>query len=55
MNTPQPRPSISFEFFPTKTEAGHEKLIATARLLAEHDPDSSPAPTVPAARPATAP
>ncbi|WP_028238449.1 methylenetetrahydrofolate reductase [NAD(P)H] [Stutzerimonas azotifigens] len=39
MNTPQPRPSISFEFFPTKTEAGHEKLIATARLLAEHDPD----------------
>ncbi|MFC3608378.1 methylenetetrahydrofolate reductase [NAD(P)H] [Stutzerimonas tarimensis] len=34
-----PRPSISFEFFPTKTEAGHEKLIATARRLAEHQPD----------------
>ena len=26
-----PRPSISFEFFPTKTDAGHEKLLATAR------------------------
>ncbi len=34
-----PRPSISFEFFPTKTEAGHEKLLATARQLAEYRPD----------------
>ncbi|WP_181297764.1 methylenetetrahydrofolate reductase [NAD(P)H] [Pseudomonas sp. Q2-TVG4-2] len=34
-----PRPSISFEFFPTKTEAGHEKLLATARKLAEYKPD----------------
>ncbi|NKQ09502.1 methylenetetrahydrofolate reductase [NAD(P)H] [Pseudomonas sp. SST3] len=34
-----PRPSISFEFFPTKTEAGHEKLLATARRLAEYTPD----------------
>jgi len=33
------RPSISFEFFPTKTEAGHEKLLATARRLAEYKPD----------------
>ena len=33
------RPSISFEFFPTKTEAGHEKLLATARRLAECKPD----------------
>lgn len=33
------RPSISFEFFPTKTEAGHEKLLATARRLAEYTPD----------------
>ncbi|WP_312930173.1 methylenetetrahydrofolate reductase [NAD(P)H] [Stutzerimonas nitrititolerans] len=32
------RPSISFEFFPTKTEAGHEKLLATARRLAEYKP-----------------
>ncbi|MDO7896365.1 methylenetetrahydrofolate reductase [NAD(P)H] [Pseudomonas citrulli] len=29
----------SFEFFPTKTDAGHEKLIATARQLASHKPD----------------
>lgn len=34
-----PRPAISFEFFPTKTEAGHEKLLATARQLAAHRPD----------------
>lgn len=33
------RPSISFEFFPTKTDAGHEKLMATARRLAECKPD----------------
>ena len=32
-------PSISFEFFPTKTEAGHEKLLVTARRLAEYNPD----------------
>ncbi|WP_407293133.1 methylenetetrahydrofolate reductase [NAD(P)H] [Stutzerimonas zhaodongensis] len=31
--------SFSFEFFPTKTEAGHEKLLATARRLAEYKPD----------------
>jgi methylenetetrahydrofolate reductase (NADPH) len=29
----------SFEFFPTKTEAGHEKLLNTARRLAEYKPD----------------
>ncbi|SDL24648.1 methylenetetrahydrofolate reductase [NAD(P)H] [Pseudomonas indica] len=29
----------SFEFFPAKTEAGHEKLLATARLLAGYKPD----------------
>lgn len=34
-----PRPSISFEFFPTKTDAGHEKLLATARQLAGCQPD----------------
>ncbi len=39
MSTPQSRPSISFEFFPTKTDAGHEKLMATARRLAECKPD----------------
>ena len=39
MSTPQSRPSISFEFFPTKTDAGHEKLLATARRLAEYKPD----------------
>ncbi|TLX53517.1 methylenetetrahydrofolate reductase [NAD(P)H] [Stutzerimonas nosocomialis] len=32
-------PTISFEFFPTKTDAGHEKLLATARQLAEYQPD----------------
>ncbi|HCX66769.1 MAG TPA: methylenetetrahydrofolate reductase [NAD(P)H] [Rhodobiaceae bacterium] len=31
--------SFSFEFFPTKTDAGHEKLLATARCLAEYKPD----------------
>ncbi|WP_188984713.1 methylenetetrahydrofolate reductase [NAD(P)H] [Pseudomonas matsuisoli] len=30
---------ISFEFFPTKTEAGHEKLINVARQLAELGPE----------------
>lgn len=29
----------SFEFFPTKTEAGHEKLMNVARQLAGHNPD----------------
>ncbi|PAU57537.1 methylenetetrahydrofolate reductase [NAD(P)H] [Pseudomonas indica] len=29
----------SFEFFPAKTEAGHEKLLATAHLLAGYKPD----------------
>jgi methylenetetrahydrofolate reductase (NADPH) len=32
------RPSISFEFFPTKTDAGHEKLLNVARQLASHQP-----------------
>ncbi|XXF09097.1 methylenetetrahydrofolate reductase [NAD(P)H] [Pseudomonas sp. D1-3] len=30
---------ISFEFFPTKTDAGHEKLLNTARELAGYSPD----------------
>lgn len=38
MSTPS-HPAISFEFFPTKTDAGHEKLIATARRLADCNPD----------------
>ncbi|WP_439863834.1 methylenetetrahydrofolate reductase [NAD(P)H] [Pseudomonas antarctica] len=29
----------SFEFFPTKTDAGHEKLMATATQLARYNPD----------------
>ena len=29
----------SFEFFPTKTEAGHEKLLNVARQLAGYNPD----------------
>ena len=29
----------SFEFFPTKTDAGHEKLMATAAQLASYQPD----------------
>ncbi len=33
------RPSISFEFFPTKTDAGHEKLLNVARQLAGYHPD----------------
>lgn len=32
-------PPISFEFFPTKTEAGHEKLMGVARQLAERGPE----------------
>ncbi|WP_437881994.1 methylenetetrahydrofolate reductase [NAD(P)H] [Pseudomonas sp. LRF_L74] len=31
--------SVSFEFFPTKTDAGQEKLINVARELAQHKPD----------------
>ncbi|WPC04857.1 methylenetetrahydrofolate reductase [NAD(P)H] [Pseudomonas benzenivorans] len=31
--------SFSFEFFPAKTEAGHEKLLDTARQLAVYKPD----------------
>ncbi|MDY7218378.1 methylenetetrahydrofolate reductase [NAD(P)H] [Denitrificimonas sp. JX-1] len=30
---------ISFEFFPTKTDAGHEKLITTATKLATYNPE----------------
>ena len=29
----------SFEFFPTKTDAGHEKLMSVARQLATYNPD----------------
>ncbi|MBP8185773.1 MAG: methylenetetrahydrofolate reductase [NAD(P)H] [Pseudomonas sp.] len=29
----------SFEFFPTKTDAGHEKLMTVARELASYNPD----------------
>ncbi|MDD1506440.1 methylenetetrahydrofolate reductase [NAD(P)H] [Pseudomonas sp. CNPSo 3701] len=36
---PQKRPNVSFEFFPTKTDAGHEKLLNTARELAGYNPD----------------
>jgi len=32
-------PRISFEFFPTKTEAGHEKLLKTAEKLASYNPE----------------
>src|SRR5690606_1103600 len=35
---PQER-RYSFEFFPTKTEAGHEKLLNVARQLAGYQPD----------------
>ena len=31
--------TLSFEFFPTKTEAGHEKLLNVARQLASYNPD----------------
>ena len=30
---------LSFEFFPTKTDAGHEKLMGVARQLAAYTPD----------------
>lgn len=30
---------FSFEFFPTKTEAGHEKLLQVAKQLAGYNPD----------------
>lgn len=33
------QPHISFEFFPTKTDAGHEKLLTTATKLATYNPD----------------
>ncbi|TWI54874.1 5,10-methylenetetrahydrofolate reductase (NAD(P)) [Pseudomonas duriflava] len=33
------QPSVSFEFFPTKTEAGHEKLLNTARQLTDYAPE----------------
>ena len=29
----------SFEFFPTKTDAGHDKLMTVARELAGYKPD----------------
>ncbi len=37
----QNRPSapVSFEFFPTKTDAGHAKLIAAAQVLAGENPE----------------
>ncbi|WP_070885886.1 methylenetetrahydrofolate reductase [NAD(P)H] [Pseudomonas argentinensis] len=35
----QKRANVSFEFFPTKTDAGHEKLLNTARELAGYNPD----------------
>ncbi len=35
---PQER-RYSFEFFPTKTDAGHEKLLTVARELASYQPD----------------
>jgi methylenetetrahydrofolate reductase (NADPH) len=31
--------AFSFEFFPTKTDAGHEKLLQVARQLAVHNPE----------------
>ena len=33
------QPHISFEFFPTKTDAGHEKLLTTAAKLATYNPE----------------
>ena len=44
----------SFEFFPTKTDAGHEKLLGVARELAAYRPDFFSCTTAPAAQPATA-
>src|SRR5690606_21560767 len=37
--TKQIKVPVSFEFFPTKTDAGHEKLIAAAHVLAEQKPE----------------
>ncbi len=34
-----PNQRFSFEFFPTKTEAGHEKLLTTAKKLASYTPE----------------
>jgi len=34
-----PSTPVSFEFFPTKTDAGHEKLLAAARVLAAEKPE----------------
>lgn len=33
------RPALSFEFFPARTDAGHAKLLASARRLAERAPE----------------
>ena len=33
------QPHISFEFFPTKTDAGHEKLLTTAAKIATYNPE----------------
>ena len=33
------QPHVSFEFFPTKTDAGHEKLLANAAKLATYSPE----------------
>jgi len=33
------QPRVSFEFFPTKTDAGHEKLLSTAKKLATYNPE----------------
>ncbi len=35
----RPNNAVSFEFFPTKTDAGHEKLIAAAHVLAGEAPE----------------
>ena len=32
------KPTISFEFFPAKTDSGHESLLKTVEILAEFDP-----------------
>src|SRR3954466_12102551 len=34
-----PSPCFSFEFFPPKTEAGHQNLMATLHELRELEPD----------------
>ena len=33
------QPHVSFEFFPTKTDAGHDKLLANAAKLATYSPE----------------